>query len=219
LNPSVELSVYNLLINASLFSKFILLVLLILSVLTWTIMIHKYFFISGYRRQITRFFKSLTGQASISKLEESCSRYGTGSAKTMPILLLRLLQAREKGTLSTPPSAILSNALLHESTKLMSGMNMLATTANASPLIGLLGTVWGVMYAFLNIGLMGSASIAVVAPGIAEALMTTIAGLLVAIPAMAGHNFMTGWINHCLDTLEGINEYTLSILKKERMRL
>ena len=196
-----------------------MLVLLILSVLTWAIMIHKYFFISGYRRQITMFFKNLTGQASISKLEESCSRNSAGTARTMPILLLRLLQAREKGTLSTPPSAILSNALLHESNKLISGMNMLATTANASPLIGLLGTVWGVMYAFLNIGQTGSASIAVVAPGIAEALMTTIAGLLVAIPAMAGHNFITGWINNCLDTLEGINEFTLSILKKESMRV
>ncbi len=218
MNPSVELSVLNLILNATLFSKFIIMLLLVLSVVTWTIMIHKYFFINGYRRQITRFFKSITGQASVTNLEESCSRFGKGNAKTMPILLLRLLQAHEKGTLSTPPSAILSNALLHESNKLMSGMNLLATAANASPLIGLLGTVWGVMYAFMNIGQMGSASIAVVAPGIAEALMTTIAGLCVAIPAMAGHNFLTGWINLSLDTLEGINEYTLSILKKDRGR-
>ena len=67
------------------------------------------------------------------------------------------------------------------------------------------------MYSFINIGQQGSASIAAVAPGIAEALITTIAGLIVAIPAMAGHNFLTGGINNCLDYLDRISEYALFV--------
>mgnify|MGYP003349274023 CR=1 FL=1 len=70
----------------------------------------------------------------------------------------------------------------------------LATTGSVAPFIGLMGTVWGVMAAFMNIGSQGSASLAVVAPGIAEALIATIAGLAAAIPAVIG-------FNHCLGLL------------------
>jgi len=87
-------------------------------------------------------------------------------------------------------------------------MSVLATTASVSPLIGLLGTVYGIMYSFISIQQMGNATIATVAPGIAEALMTTIAGLCVAIPALVGHNFLSIRINNCLDQLERISEFT-----------
>jgi biopolymer transport protein TolQ len=65
----------------------------------------------------------------------------------------------------------------------------LATTGNVSPFFGLLGTVWGIMHSFASIGIRGSASLAVVAPGIAEALVATIMGLAVAIPAVMAYNF------------------------------
>lgn len=70
--------------------------------------------------------------------------------------------------------------------------NFLATTASISPFLGLLGTVWGIMDAFISMGYRGSSSIGVVAPGIAEALITTILGLAVAIPAVVGYNHFTG---------------------------
>jgi biopolymer transport protein TolQ len=94
------------------------------------------------------------------------------------------------------------------------GMGLLATAASVSPLLGLLGTVWGVMFAFMNIGQTGTASIAAVAPGIAEALLATIAGLVVAIPAMAGHTLLQGYINQCLDNLDRVNEFSLSMFRK-----
>ena len=68
-------------------------------------------------------------------------------------------------------------------------MPFLATTAAATPFIGLFGTVWGIMVAFGDIGLTGSTSLAVVAPGIAEALVNTAAGLAAAIPALVGYNY------------------------------
>ena len=70
-------------------------------------------------------------------------------------------------------------------------LGFLATCSNLSPFFGLLGTVWGIMVAFFQIGQHGSADLTVVAPGIAMALITTVAGLVVAIPASAGYNYFT----------------------------
>jgi biopolymer transport protein TolQ len=213
LNSSLELSVYKLIINSSIFTKLILGVLLIISIISWAIMLHKYLFINTYKSQTFQFLKTLTSQANPAYIEDSCMHFSSGCAKTMPILLLRLIRSRNQGKLNVSPEAILNNAAMHEANKLRKGMGILATSANISPLIGLLGTVWGVMYSFISIGQQGSANIAVVAPGIAEALMTTIAGLCVAIPAMAGHNFLSGWINLCLDFIDRISEYALTILQ------
>jgi biopolymer transport protein TolQ len=199
--------------EASMFTKFILLVLAFMSVMSWAIMINKYLFLNGYRSRIAQFVKSLTSQGTLEYIEDTCSHFSTGSARTMPVLLLKLVSAKKEGKLRVPPGPIIENAAAHESHKLMKNMGALATAANVSPLIGLLGTVWGIMYSFMNIGQEGTASIAVVAPGIAEALMTTIAGLCVAIPAMAGHNYLTGWINTCLDSIDLVTEYAVSILK------
>ena len=77
-----------------------------------------------------------------------------------------------------------------EAAELERHVGFLATTGSVSPFIGLMGTVWGVMSAFLNIGAQGSASLVVVAPGIAEALIATVAGLAAAIPAVVGYNHL-----------------------------
>ena len=212
LNSSIELSVYYLIVNSSIFAKLILFILLIISVFSWAIMIHKYLFINRYKSELSHFLKTLANQANRAYIEDSCVHFSTGYAKRMPILLLKLIQAKNQGRLNIPTGPIINNAVMGEANKLKNGMGILVTSANISPLIGLLGTVWGVMYSFINIGEYGSASIAVVAPGIAEALMTTIAGLCVAIPAMVGHNLLSVWINLCLDIHDRISEYALSIL-------
>ena len=213
MDPILELSVYRLIMTSSLFTKLILGSLIVLSVLSWAVMLHKYSVISRYRLEIGRFLKTLNNQANLSYIEDSAAHFSSGIAKTMPVLLIRLVRSKKQSRLVLPPVSIINNALMHESGKLQQGMTFLATTANISPLIGLLGTVWGVMYAFMNIGTQGSASIAVVAPGIAEALMTTIAGLCVAIPAMTGYNLLSGRVNGCLDILDRVAEYMGSILK------
>lgn len=213
MNTALELSVIGLLLNASLFTKLIMLFLLGLSIMSWAIILNKYLFVSRYQDQITKFLRSLNNQANLANVDDSSTQFSAGAAKTMPILLMRLVRSSKQGTLLLSAESVVNNALMHESGKLREGMNMLAVAANISPLLGLLGTVWGIMYSFINIGEQGSASIAAVAPGIAEALMTTIAGLLVAVPAMAGHNLLSGYINDTLDVLDRVGEYTLSILK------
>ena len=212
LGSSIELAAFRLILNSSFFSKLILSMLFIFSTISWAIMIQKFFFLASYRAELSRFLKSITSHGNPEHLEESCKNFTSGVAKTMPILIVRLLRSNSQGKLRMPPDPFISNVAMHETNKLREGMGILATAANVSPLIGLLGTVWGIMYSFMSIGQEGSANIAVVAPGIAEALLTTIGGLLVAIPAMAGHNFLTGRINTCLDMLDSIGEYALSVL-------
>jgi biopolymer transport protein TolQ len=190
------------------------LVLLGFSIVSWAIMLHKYVFLKRYKEEISRFLTTLSGQASLTNFEDCCVRFSTGVAKSIPALLLKMIRSVAQGKPILFSDTILNSAVMNETAALQYGMGLLATAASVSPLLGLLGTVWGVMYSFLNIGQVGTASIAAVAPGIAEALMTTIAGLLVAIPAMAGFNLLTGYINQCLDNLDRINELALSVFKK-----
>jgi biopolymer transport protein ExbB/TolQ len=88
----------------------------------------------------------------------------------------------------------LENTVAQESLKLESGLILLAIAVSGAPFLGLLGTVWGVMSTFGHIAQQGNASLAVMAPGVAAALITTVAGLLVAIPSMFGYN----WLVHNL---------------------
>jgi biopolymer transport protein ExbB/TolQ len=88
----------------------------------------------------------------------------------------------------------LERAVSQEALKLESGLILLAIAVSGSPFLGLLGTVWGVMSAFSYVGMKGSADLATMAPGVAGALITTVAGLLVAIPSMFGYN----WLVHNL---------------------
>lgn len=215
LNSSVETTVLNLILEASLFTKSILVILLMISTISWAIILHKYLYIRKYRSEITRFLKSLTSQSSPAMIEDSCTHFSKGVTRTMPVLLLKIFRIKKQGKIIQSPEAIINNASMHEMNKLQRGMGMLATTANVSPLLGLLGTVWGIMYAFINISQKGGASIDVVAPGIAEALITTIVGLCVAIPALVGHNLLSGVIDQCMDNLDRISEYAASVLSQE----
>jgi biopolymer transport protein TolQ len=96
----------------------------------------------------------------------------------------------------------LEKSSLHQSRRFQRFLGFLATTATVAPFIGLFGTVWGIMNAFRSIGAAGGASIAAYAPGIAEALVTTAAGLAAAIPAVAGYNYFVGRVRHIDEEME-----------------
>jgi biopolymer transport protein TolQ len=105
----------------------------------------------------------------------------------------------------------LENVVAQESLKLESGLIWLSVAATGAPFIGLLGTVWGVMSAFAGIAQAGSASLAAMAPGVAAALITTVAGLLVAIPSMFGYN----WLVHNLRTFTvGLDNFAQELVSK-----
>ncbi|MDX1642760.1 MAG: MotA/TolQ/ExbB proton channel family protein [Thermoanaerobaculia bacterium] len=103
----------------------------------------------------------------------------------------------------------LRRAVAAELQVLRRGTGFLATTASASPFIGLFGTVWGIMVAFQDIGLSGSTSLVAVAPGIAEALINTAAGLAAAIPALLGYNY---FVNQIRDWRSELDDFVLEFL-------
>ncbi len=108
----------------------------------------------------------------------------------------------------------LNMASRNETLKLEASMTFLATTASTAPFIGLFGTVWGIMGAFQNIGLQGGASLAVVAPNIAEALIATAIGLAAAIPASMGYNYFNNKIRNLRAQMENFTGDFLNIVKR-----
>jgi biopolymer transport protein TolQ len=99
------------------------------------------------------------------------------------------------------------------------GLVFLAMTSAIAPFLGLLGTVWGIMISFFDIGNQGSASLPVVAPGIAQALITTIMGLAVAIPALFFYNYFLNTADHIEDAMDEFKEMLLARLKREIFNL
>jgi biopolymer transport protein TolQ len=109
----------------------------------------------------------------------------------------------------------LRRAINTEVTRLTHMVPFLATTGNTTPFIGLFGTVWGIMNSFQGIGQRGSASLAVVAPGISEALVATAAGLAAAIPAVIAYNYFTQRIRVVESELQSFSADLLNIIERD----
>ena len=104
-------------------------------------------------------------------------------------------------------------------TRMTQMVPFLATTGNTAPFIGLFGTVWGIMHSFAGIGQRGSASLAVVAPGISEALVATAAGLAAAIPAVIAFNFFMNKIRIVETELQSFSADFLNIIERDILRI
>lgn len=148
----------------------------------------------------TRVFRR--GQAFFSELRPGAARAGSEVRGLSPTQLevLRLVLEKEEG---------------EERDDAAGGMQWLAIIATVSPLLGLLGTVLGVMNSFMAVAESGSSSIAVVAPGVAEALVTTVAGLVVAIPAAMAYNYFTSRLGLFMGELEGFSSEFIGTLARE----
>ncbi len=137
-----------------------------------------------------------------SELRPAAARAGSDVRGLSPAQLevLRLVLEKEEG---------------EERDELSHGIQWLAIIATVSPLLGLLGTVLGVMHAFVGVVEAGSSSISAVAPGVAEALITTAAGLVVAIPAAMAYNYFTSRLNFIMGELEGFSSEFIGSLARE----
>lgn len=110
---------------------------------------------------------------------------------------------------------ILQKTVSMESSHLGKSLPFLATTGSATPFIGLFGTVWGIMTSFREIGIRGSASLAVVAPGISEALVATAAGLAVAIPAVIFYNYYSSQLSDIENNMENFSADFLNLVERD----
>lgn len=176
-------TVLNLILQAGPVVKLVLLILLFFSVYSWAIIIYKYRFFSKVEKE-TSAFNDLMLSRNWEALNQSIGRFALS-----PVAKLFKAAHASKDRNSDEIKRGLKRVELTEAARLEKYLTFLATTGSSTPFIGLFGTVWGIMNSFRGIGRLGSASLAVVAPGIAEALIATAAGLVAAIPAVIAYNY------------------------------
>ncbi len=170
-------------------AKTILVLLLVLSVVSWTIMVEKIRYFRRSAKQSADFIAVFEKELSLSSLADRAAGYPDSPEAAMVVMVKGEIDSGElrdmehlDGFLDSAMDAIVA--------EWESYLIFLSTTATVSPFLGLLGTVWGIMSSFLSMGARGSASLYVVAPGIADALITTVFGLGAAIPAVIGYNYI-----------------------------
>ena len=218
--------IVDMVLGAGLMAKFVLIVLLIFSIISWAIIFMKVRLFNKIKAESEEFLELFWEENSFKKL------YNT--AKEMeysPIALLfiegyeeirRIRKAYSENIDQTLAISelerVLNRTIIEQIQELEYGLGFLATTGNTTPFIGLFGTVWGIMSAFRGIGLRGSASLAVVAPGISEALITTAAGLAAAIPAVIAYNHFNNKLSHIRSEMESFASDFLNIAERYLLR-
>lgn len=223
-------------LQMGLFARIIIILLIILSFISWAIIFDKTIKnrkISRESRDFLNLFSSFrTYQDVIALSHDFRNSPYPRIIRNMqnylenenPLLELEVTDNPIKGSFkqdiytpfSTRINSYLEGTIIREISNLEKHLIILSTTVSISPFLGLLGTVWGIMSAFLSMGLKGSANIATIGPGIAEALITTIAGLAVAIPALIAYNFFVDRIRREEDRLSIFSKELIQIIERER---
>lgn len=178
--------------------KFIMMVLMIFSVWSWMLIVHKGIMLKRAKQSGAAILKNIGRCETLSEISSHVKSTGQG-----PMIAVFEASHAEIARTSGSKAPLAAQALVEnvssridyatrrEMERLGQGLGFMASAGNASPFIGLFGTVWGIMASFREIGVVGSANLATVAPGISEALIATAMGLFVAIPAVLFYNRYT----------------------------
>ncbi|OQX18744.1 MAG: protein TolQ [Desulfobacteraceae bacterium IS3] len=229
-----EIDIINMIRNAGLMVQLVLLLLLFFSITSWTIIFIKYRYIRRAYRESAFFTDIFWESRDLSvAFKEAKDLNGSPIARIFRIGYVELKKLTEAGNIGPQNAAgnpvklsgrftgienvkrSLNRAINTEVTRMMQMVPFLATTGNTTPFIGLFGTVWGIMDSFHGIGMRGSASLAVVAPGISEALVATAAGLAVAIPAVIAFNYFMQKVKVIESELESFSADFLNIIERD----
>jgi biopolymer transport protein TolQ len=218
-----DLTIVSMIVNASIVVKFVMAVLALASMFSWTYIFMKMFAIRRARRIADEFEREFWGGADLVGLYQRAAsgRYAT-------VGLERIFEAgfkeflKLKGRPHSDLSALLDGTrramkatYQREMDTLESHLSFLATVGSVSPYIGLFGTVWGIMNAFRGLSNVAQATLAHVAPGIAEALVATAMGLFAAIPAVIAYNRYTHDIDRLASRYESFMEELQNILQRQ----
>lgn len=211
--------------------KLVLLALLVFSVLSWAIIIYKLLLLRKVEKETTAFYDIFWQKRQFSHLSAAAKKYKNSPLSYLFTAVYTELSSAVKASEAGSGDAVhidredleriervLKKTGSVEAAKLEYAVPFLATTGNTSPFIGLFGTVWGIMSSFRSIGAKGAANLAVVAPGISEALVATAMGLLVAIPAVVGYNHLLSRIDRITAEMENFSSDLLNIIEKRLTR-
>ena len=223
MNLTQDLEIWTLILNASIVVKVVMLVLLAVSFMSWMFIFQKWFSIRRAGGQTEKFEREFWSGRDLSALYQGAvnSRHTIGSLERIFEAGFREF-AKLRGQKGTDASDMVDSArramratFQREMDFLERHLSFLASTGSVSPYVGLFGTVWGIMHAFRSLANVQQATLAQVAPGIAEALVATAIGLFAAIPAVIAYNRFTHDIDRLAIRFDSFMEELSNILQRQ----
>ncbi|MBI9086732.1 MAG: protein TolQ [Desulfobacterales bacterium] len=233
---TADLDLIQMISGAGIMVQMVLLLLLFFSITSWAIMLMKYRYLKCAFRESALFSEFFWKSRDLSEAYKKAKQLqGSPIARVFRVGYVELNQmsrstaGRAENAAAAPVAMTFGNgisgtdnvkralrrAINTEMTRMAQMVPFLATTGNTTPFIGLFGTVWGIMNSFHGIGLRGSASLAVVAPGISEALVATAAGLAAAIPAVIAFNHFSNRIRLFEAEMQNFSADFLNIVERD----
>ena len=226
---------FGLLSSLSLVSKVVLLVLLGFSIFSWALILYKWRFFRDQEAADERFLRAFEKVHDPLEAFRRVDRHRSSSVASVYAEVAKCYQVLGNGAIKgreIAPAAdetdkiptqyyverILGHAIQEQISRNETYLPFLATTGNITPFIGLLGTVLGIIDAFREIGVQGTASIAAVAPGVAEALVATAAGLFAAIPAVIAYNYFLGRVRRQASRMERFGIDWMNVLARRKVK-
>lgn len=223
---SDEMSIMSLIMNASVLVQVVMGILLLASVISWWMIVERTFYYRAARSELLRFEQQFWSGIDLSQLfrqgnnKVAKSGYANGVESIFRSGFKEFSRLRQQGSVDS--EAVMQGAeramrvaLSREEEKLEHHLSFLATVGSTSPYIGLFGTVWGIMNSFRGLANVAQATLATVAPGIAEALVATAMGLFAAIPAVIAYNRFSTKMDAMLGRYETFSDEFSSILHRQ----
>ncbi len=219
--PELDFSLIALFTNASLTVKIVMLMLILASFWAWAIIIQKFIAFTAARRDADKFDRAFWSGQPLDDLFDRIGDNPKGASERIfsaGMLEWRRSHRDDGGMIAGASSRIdraMSVAIGREEDRLSRGLGFLATVGSTAPFVGLFGTVWGIKIAFEEIAISQNTSLAVVAPGIAEALIATALGLLAAIPAVIFYNKLSADSDRIVTNYETFADEFSTILSRQ----
>ncbi|MCC6533271.1 MAG: protein TolQ [Burkholderiales bacterium] len=218
-----DLSVVSLIANASVLVQLVMAGLLLASLFSWYYIFRKYFSLRRAQQQADRFEKDFWSGGDLNELYQAAvnSRHGSGSMERIfesgyrEFTKLRRQPGQNMAAVMDGTRRAMRATYQRELDALESHLSFLASVGSVSPYVGLFGTVWGIMNSFRGLANVAQATLAQVAPGIAEALIATAMGLFAAIPAVVAYNRFAGDVNRLATSFDSFMEEFSNILQRQ----
>ncbi len=221
LAQEIDFSMWGLFARATLTVKLVMLLLMVSSFWAWSIIIQKHISYRAARREADRFDRAFWSGEPLDELFEQIGTLPSGRSEKIfaaGMIEWRRSHRNDGGLIAGAQSRIdrsMDVAIAKEAEDLQRGLPVLATVGSTAPFVGLFGTVWGIMHAFIQIAEQQNTNLAVVAPGIAEALLATGLGLLAAIPAVIFYNKLSSDSDRILAGYEAFADEFATILSRQ----
>ena len=213
LASSSDFSILKLFIRADVIVKSVIIILIASSIYSWAIIFDKYKLFKNINKSSEefeeKFWKSKSAETFYNNLPANVN---DPMAKIFKSCMQTVVKSRSRSSLTDKLPVILETNIEKEMITIEKNYTFLATVGSTAPFIGLFGTVWGIMNSFQSIAISRNTSLAIVAPGIAEALFATALGLLAAIPAVVAYNKFNSDSKKYLTRLENFSKRFLSII-------